>query len=85
MVRISTNIQKNESLLWKVAGILGSSVEKVDKTAEKIVKDLKKANSLNRKLIKELSTKEKQSIQKKEWITFQVIKIIMFLYIFVKV
>jgi len=52
------NIQKNEKLLWKVSEILESSVDKLDKTAARIVKELKIANSDKRKLIKELVEKE---------------------------
>ena len=51
-------VQQQESLLWKVSETLGASMEKLDKTAEKLVKDLKEANSEKRKLIKELASKE---------------------------
>ena len=51
-------IQKNESLMWKVSEILCSPLDKLDKTALKIIKDLKKVNSQNRKLIKDLAEKE---------------------------
>jgi len=51
-------IQKNESLMWKVSEILGAPLDKLDKTALKIIKDLKKVNSQNRKLIKDLAEKE---------------------------
>jgi alanyl-tRNA synthetase len=51
-------VQQQESLLWKVSETLGASMEKLDKTAEKLVKDLKEANSEKRKLVKELAAKE---------------------------
>ncbi|MCW3997466.1 MAG: alanine--tRNA ligase [Candidatus Bathyarchaeota archaeon] len=57
------NIQKNEGLLWKVSEILESPVDKLDKTAVKLVKELKRANSQNRKLIKELATKESATLK----------------------
>jgi alanyl-tRNA synthetase len=41
-----------------VAETLSASLEKLDKTAEKLVKELKEANSEKRKLVKELATKE---------------------------
>ena len=51
-------MQQQECLLWKVSETLGASLEKLDKTAEKLVKELKEANSEKRKLIKELAAKE---------------------------
>ena len=45
-------------MLWKVSETLNAPVEKLDKTAEKLVKELKEANSEKRKLIKELAAKE---------------------------
>ena len=51
-------VQKQESMLWKVSEVLAAPVEKLDKTAEKIVKELKEANVEKRKLIKELAEKE---------------------------
>ncbi|MGA3059543.1 MAG: alanine--tRNA ligase [Candidatus Bathyarchaeia archaeon] len=51
-------MQNQENILWKVSEILAAPVEKLDKTAEKIVKELKEANVEKRKLIKELTEKE---------------------------
>ncbi len=51
-------VQEQESLLWKVSEVLAAPVEKVDKTAEKVVKELKEANVEKRRLIKELAEKE---------------------------
>ena len=51
-------VQKQETLLWKVSEALTAPVEKLDKTAEKIVKELKEANVEKRRLIKELAEKE---------------------------
>jgi alanyl-tRNA synthetase len=51
-------VQQQESLLWKVSETLNAPMEKLDKTAEKLMKELKEANSEKRKLIKELAAKE---------------------------
>jgi len=51
-------VQRQESLLWKVSETLSAPLEKMDKTAEKLVKELKEANSGKRRLIKELAAKE---------------------------
>ena len=59
------SVQKQESLLWKVSEVLTAPVEKLDKTAEKIVKELKEVNVEKRKLIKELSEKESAIGQEK--------------------
>jgi alanyl-tRNA synthetase len=61
-------VQENEQLLWKVSEILNAPLEKLDKTAEKLVKDLKEANAERRKLTKEIATKESVAISDKtEW------------------
>ena len=44
--------------MWKVSEVLAAPVEKMDKTAEKIVKELRDCNVEKRRLIKELATKE---------------------------
>jgi alanyl-tRNA synthetase len=51
-------MQREERLLWKVSETLSAPVEKLDKTAEKLVRELKEANSEKRKLVKELAAKE---------------------------
>jgi alanyl-tRNA synthetase len=51
-------VQRQEQLLWSVSETLSAPVEKLDKTAEKLVKELKEANSEKRKLVKELAAKE---------------------------
>jgi alanyl-tRNA synthetase len=51
-------VQQQERLLWKVSETLSAPVEKLDKTAEKLVKELKEANAERRRLIKELAAKE---------------------------
>jgi alanyl-tRNA synthetase len=51
-------VQAQESLLWKVSEVLGAPLDKLDKTAEKVVKELKEANVEKRRLIKELAEKE---------------------------
>ncbi len=51
-------VQKQETLLRKVAETLNAPLEKLDKTAERMVKELKDANTEKRKLLKELTTRE---------------------------
>ncbi|HLN88712.1 MAG TPA: alanine--tRNA ligase-related protein, partial [Candidatus Binatia bacterium] len=51
-------VQDQESLLWKISEVLTAPVNKLDKTTEKIVKELKEANVEKRRLIKELAAKE---------------------------
>jgi alanyl-tRNA synthetase len=51
-------VQHQERMLWKVSETLGAPLEKLDKTAEKLVKELKEAHTEKRKLIKELAAKE---------------------------
>jgi alanyl-tRNA synthetase len=51
-------VQHQESMLWKVSETLGAPLEKLDKTAEKLMKELKEAHTEKRKLIKELAAKE---------------------------
>jgi alanyl-tRNA synthetase len=51
-------VQENEQLLWKLSEILNAPLEKLDKTAEKLVKELKEANAERRKLTKELAERE---------------------------
>ncbi len=51
-------VQRQETLLQKVAETLNAPIEKVDKTAERKVRELKEANSDKKKLLKELAAKE---------------------------
>ncbi|HTY74502.1 MAG TPA: alanine--tRNA ligase [Candidatus Nanoarchaeia archaeon] len=51
-------VQKQETLLQSVAKTLNAPLEKLDKTAERIVRDLKDANSEKKRLLKELAAKE---------------------------
>ena len=55
-------VQRQERILWKVSEVLSAPVEKLDATAEKLVKDLKDANVEKRKLIKELAAKDSSTI-----------------------
>jgi alanyl-tRNA synthetase len=57
-------VQRQESILWRVSETLNAPVEKLDKTAEKLVKELKEANIEKRKLMKELAGKESASFEK---------------------
>jgi len=59
-------IQKQENLLWNVAATLNAPVEKLDKTAEKIMKDFKETQQDKRRLIKELAEKESQTAKTAE-------------------
>jgi alanyl-tRNA synthetase len=58
-------VQKSERLLWKVAEILNAPLEKLDKTAEKLVKELKDSAVERRRLIKELAEKESAGLEAK--------------------
>jgi alanyl-tRNA synthetase len=51
-------VQKQETMLRKVSEVLTAPLDKLEKTAEKIVKELKEANIEKRKLTKELAEKE---------------------------
>lgn len=55
-------IQANERLLWKVAEKFNAPIEKLNKTAEKLAKDLRETSLERRKLIKELAKKESLSL-----------------------
>jgi alanyl-tRNA synthetase len=56
-------VQEQESLLSKVAEALNSPIDKLDKTAEKVVKELKETHVEKRRLIKELAEKESATAQ----------------------
>ncbi len=51
-------VQNQETLLQKVAQTLSAPLEKLDKTAERLVRELKEANTEKKKLLKELTAKE---------------------------
>jgi alanyl-tRNA synthetase len=51
-------VQNDESLLLRVSEILQAPLEKLDKTAEKLMQELKEANAERRKLTKEIAIKE---------------------------
>jgi len=51
-------VQENEEKLWRLSEILSAPLEKLDKTAEKVVAELKEANAEKRKLIKEIAERE---------------------------
>jgi alanyl-tRNA synthetase len=59
-------VQRQERILWKVSEAMNAPVEKLDATAEKLVKDLKDANVEKRRLIKELAAKESASVEKSD-------------------
>ncbi|MCW3984127.1 MAG: alanine--tRNA ligase [Candidatus Bathyarchaeota archaeon] len=56
-------VQDQESLLSKVSEVLNAPIEKLDKTAEKVVKELKETQLEKRRLIKELAEKESTATQ----------------------
>ncbi len=58
-------VQAQERLLWRVSEVLNAPVDKLDKTAEKVVKELKEANVEKRRLIKELAEKESAVVEAK--------------------
>jgi alanyl-tRNA synthetase len=51
-------VQESEKRLWKLSQILNAPLDKLNKTAEKLVKELKEANAEKRKLIKEIAMRE---------------------------
>jgi alanyl-tRNA synthetase len=57
--------QENEQLLWKLSEILTAPLEKLDNTAEKLVKEMKEANAERRKLVKELAARESAGLEAK--------------------
>ena len=55
-------VQDQESLLAKVSEVLNAPVDKLDKTAEKVMKEFKEAQVEKRRLIKELAAKESAGV-----------------------
>jgi alanyl-tRNA synthetase len=51
-------VQKNEELLVKVSETLNAPLEKLNETAEKLVKELKAANAEKRRLVKEIAVQD---------------------------
>jgi alanyl-tRNA synthetase len=56
-------VQEQERLIWRLSDTLSAPTDKLDKTAERIVKELKEANAEKRKLLKELAQKESTSFE----------------------
>jgi alanyl-tRNA synthetase len=56
-------VQQSERLLVRLSDTMNAPMEKLDKTAEKIVRELKEANVQRRKLIKELATHETAALE----------------------
>jgi len=56
-------LQEQETLLTKVSEALNAPIDKLDKTAEKLVKELKETQIEKRRLIKELAQKESATTQ----------------------
>jgi len=62
-LRALAAMQQQETLLSKISEALNAPVEKLDKTAEKVVKELKEAQLEKRHLLKELAEKESIATQ----------------------
>ena len=58
-------VQTQEQLLLKVSETLNAPLEKLDKTAEKLVMELKDANAEKRKLIREIAIQDSERTQEK--------------------
>jgi len=58
-------VQESEKLLVKLSETLNAPIEKLDQTAEKLVRELKEGNVERRKLIKELAAKESAGMETK--------------------
>jgi alanyl-tRNA synthetase len=56
-------VQQSERLLVRLSETMNAPMEKLDKTAEKIVRELKEANVERRKLIGELATRETAALE----------------------
>jgi alanyl-tRNA synthetase len=56
-------VQKNEELLVIVSETLNAPLEKLDKTAEKLVKELKDANAERRRLVKEMAVRDSMKLK----------------------
>ena len=56
-------VQRNEQLLFKVSETLSAPLDKLDKTAEKLVKELKESSAERRRLVKELAVKESGKLE----------------------
>jgi alanyl-tRNA synthetase len=56
-------VQKSDDLLFRVSETMNAPLEKLDKTAEKVVKELKEANAENRKLVKEMAVQESTKLK----------------------
>jgi alanyl-tRNA synthetase len=51
-------MQENEQILWQLSETLNGPIEKLNKTAEKLVRELRETLAEKRKLIKELAAQE---------------------------
>jgi len=59
-------VQKNEELLMKISETLNAPLEKLDKTAEKLVKELKEANTERRRFVKEMAVQDSTKLHNDE-------------------
>ncbi len=58
-------VQKSERLIFKLSEVMNAPIEKLDQTAEKLVRELKKTNAERRKLLKELAAQESAGLGRK--------------------
>jgi alanyl-tRNA synthetase len=65
-------VQHQESILWKVSETLGAPVEKLDKTAEKLVAEFKESNIEKRRLVKELASKESANVADAKGVVYEI-------------
>jgi len=59
------SVEQGERLLWKVSETLNAPMEKLDKTAEKVVRELKESSLERRRLVKELAAREGTALEAK--------------------
>jgi alanyl-tRNA synthetase len=57
------SVQQNERLLWRVSETLSAPLEKLDKTADKVMRELKEANVERKRLVKELAAREGTALE----------------------
>jgi alanyl-tRNA synthetase len=62
-------VQRSDALIAKLSEILNAPTEKLDATAEKLVKELKEANAERRKLIKEVAVRDSVKMEDRVEVT----------------
>jgi alanyl-tRNA synthetase len=69
-------VQRQERLLWKVSETLNAPLEKLDKTAEKLIRDLKESTKERRKLVKQLVITSDAKIKSPEAVEIDGVKLV---------